>query len=136
MKSFEILEHKADLKIKASGKTKEELFLNMLLAVASVLGSQQREEHNEVLREISIKSLNTEMLLVDFLNEILYLSQVNKEVYTNIKFKKFTENELEGELKGKRIERFKEDIKAATYHNLQIKQTKQGLWEAVVLFDV
>ena len=30
MKKFEILEHKADLKIRAFGKTKEELFQNML----------------------------------------------------------------------------------------------------------
>ncbi len=31
---YEILEHKADLKIRAFGKTKEELFLNMLLGMA------------------------------------------------------------------------------------------------------
>ena len=34
MKNYEILEHKADLKIRAFGKTKEELFLNMLLGMA------------------------------------------------------------------------------------------------------
>jgi SHS2 domain-containing protein len=33
MKRFEILEHKADLKIRAFGKTKEELFLNMMIGM-------------------------------------------------------------------------------------------------------
>ncbi|PIR90405.1 hypothetical protein COU04_00035, partial [bacterium (Candidatus Gribaldobacteria) CG10_big_fil_rev_8_21_14_0_10_33_41] len=36
-KKYEILEHKADLKIRAFGKTKQELFLNMLLGMTSGL---------------------------------------------------------------------------------------------------
>jgi len=135
MKKFEILEHKADLKIRAFGKTKEELFLNMLLGTTE---SQKPEiqKKQKIKREIKIKSLGLETLLVDFLSEILYLSQTNKEIYQDMQFKKFTDTEIEGELIGQKVERFGEDIKAVTYHGLNIRQKKDSSWEATVLFDI
>jgi SHS2 domain-containing protein len=134
MKKYEILEHKADLKIRAFGKTKEEIFSNALLAMAD---SQKAEVLNqEIKREIKIKSSDLPSLLVDFLSEVLYLSQVNREVYNNVKFKKFSNKELEAELIGKKVERFAEDIKAVTYHDLDIHQEKDGSWQATVLFDI
>lgn len=134
MKKYEILEHKADLKIRASGKTKEELFLNILTGMAE---SQKPEKlKGQVKKEIKIKSPDLSALLVDFLSEALYLSLVNKETYSNINFEKFTDKEIEGKLLGQRTERFGEDIKAVTYHNLDISQKKDGSWEAIVLFDI
>lgn len=132
---FEILEHKADLKIRALGKTKEELFLNMLLGMNSALRAQIQDSRFEI-REIQVKSPDLPALLVDFLSEALYQIQVNKEIYNDIKFKKFTDTEIEAEIFGQKVERFGEDIKAATYHNLEVKQKKDGNWEAIVLFDI
>jgi len=135
MKKYEILEHKADLKIRAFGKTKEELFQNMLLGMSE---SQKPEikSKGKIKREIKIKSLDLPFLLVDFLSEVLYLTQVNKETYSSIRFKKFSKNELEAELLGQKIKRFNEDIKAVTYHGLEISQKKDNILEAVVLFDI
>jgi len=135
MKPYKILEHKADLKIRAYGRTKKELFSNFLLAMAE---SQKTEAASDekTKREIRIKSLDLPSLLVDFLNEVLYLSQVNKETYFDFKFKKFNDNELEGELIGQKVRTFGEDIKAATFHNLEIKQTKNKTLEGTVLFDI
>ncbi len=135
MKKHEVLEHKADLKIRAFGKTKEELFKNMLLGMAE---SQKPEikSKEKTKREIKIKSLDLSALLIDFLNEVLYLSQVNKEAYLDFKFKKFKDDELEGELIGQKVDKFREDIKAATFHNLEVKQTENRNWEGTVLFDI
>lgn len=85
---------------------------------------------------IKIESLNLSVLLADFLSEVLYLTQVNKEVYNDIKFSKFTDTKIKGKLKGKEVEEFGEDIKAVTYHNLDVHQRKDGKWEATVLFDI
>jgi len=135
MKKYEILEHKADLKIRAFGRTKEELFLNMLLGMMSALRAQIQNPKSKI-RKIKIKSLDLEALLVDFLSEVLYLSQVNKEIYNNVKFSKFTNTELGVELAGQKVERFGEDIKAVTYHSLNIHKRDNGVWEATVLFDI
>ena len=135
-KKYEILEHTADLKIRALGKTKEELFLNALFAMQDNLKPEIKKPREKTAREIKIKSLDSPALLVDFLSEVLYLIQVNKEIYSNIKFKKFSNVEIEAEFFGKKVERFGEDIKAVTYHSLDVHQKKDGTWEATVLFDI
>jgi len=134
MKNYEILEHKADLKIRASGKTREELFLNMMLGMEESMKPETGKE--KITRKIKIKSLDTPSLLVDFLSEVLYLIQINKEIYKDIKFQKLTDTEAEGELTGFKTERFGEDIKAVTHHDLDIHQNQNKTWEATVLFDI
>ena len=140
---YEILEHKADLKIRAFGKTKEELFLNMLSGMEESMKAELKKPKEKTKRQIKIKSLDSSALLVDFLSEVLYLTQVNKEIYNEIKFIKFTDPstssgqaELEAALSGQKVERFGEDIKAVTYHSLDIHQKKDRTWEATVLFDI
>ena len=132
---YEILEHPADLKIKVFGTSREELFSNALLAMIESMSPEIKKPEQTNRRPIKIKSSDLPALLVDFLNEALYLTQVNKEIYKVI-FKKFTGKEIEGELIGKKVEKFGEDIKAATYHDLEIKQNKDGSWQATVLFDI
>ncbi|MDD2696989.1 MAG: archease [Candidatus Pacebacteria bacterium] len=134
MKNYEILEHKADLKIKASGQTKEELFFNMMLGMEESM--KPETEDTETTRRIKIESLDLSSLMVDFLSEVLYLIQINKEIYKNIEFGKLTDTEAEGELTGLKVERFGEDIKAVTHHNLDIHQNQDKTWEATVLFDI
>jgi len=135
-KKYEILEHKADLKIRVFGKTKEELFLNALLGMQDYMKPELKKPEEKTERGSKIKSPDLPALLVDFLSEALYLIQVNKEIYNNVKFKKFSNLEIEAELFGQKAERFGEDIKAVTYHGLDIYQKKDGNWEAAVLFDI
>jgi len=134
MKKYEILEHKADLKIRTFGKQKEEMFLNMLLAMTESQKAITLPE--KVTREIKVNSSDLPSLLVGFLSEALYLSQVNREVYHNVKFKTFSDTEIKGEISGQKVERFGEDIKAVTWHSLDVHQKEDGIWEATVLFDV
>jgi SHS2 domain-containing protein len=135
MKRYEILEHKADLKIKAFGKTKEDLFLNMMIGMAESQ-KPEIEEGVRVKREIRIQSLDLPSLLVDFLSEVLSLGQINKETYKEVSFRKFSDSEIEGDLVGQGVKGFTEDIKAVTYHQLDIHQREDGIWEGIVLFDV
>lgn len=135
MANYKILEHIADVKVQAFGKTKEELFLNAMHGMVAVLRPQIRNTKSEI-RKINIKSIDLNALLVDFLNEVLYLIQMNKEVYDGVKFYKFGDQELQGKLTGQKVESFGEDIKAVTYHGLEIIKNKKGLYQATVLFDI
>jgi len=136
VKKYEILEHRADLKIRVFGRTKEELFSHCLQAMRESMKSEVRKPEEKIEREIKVKSLDFPALLVDFLGEALYLIQVNKEIYNTVKFKKFTDTEIEGELIGQKVERFGEDIKAVTYHSLDLHKKKDEIWEATILFDI
>ena len=136
MKKFEILEHKADLKIRVFGKTKEELFKNAMNGMFKVAKYQKEAKSQKSKVKIKIFSFDLPSLLVDFLSEVLYLVETKKLVFENVKFKKFSENEIEAELIGKPLKRMGVHIKGVTYHYLDIHQEKDGTWQATILFDI
>jgi SHS2 domain-containing protein len=135
MPRYKILEHKADLKIRAFGKDKKELFENVMIGMENALRAEIKKSKPKK-RKIKVKSLDLETLLVDFLSEILYLNQTKREIYQKIKFKKLFGPEIEAEIFGKKVKNFGLDIKAVTYHDLDIHQRKDGTWQATVLFDI
>ena len=139
---YKILPHVADVKVQAFGRTKEELFLNAMKGMNAVLQPQIKSPkpaspagRSKVKNKIEVKSVDLNALLVDFLSEVLYLIQTNKEVYDEVKFNKFSDTELDGELSGVKVESFGEDIKAVTYHGLKIEK-KNNYYQATILFDI
>ncbi len=153
-KKFEILPHTADARVKVFGETREELFKNALLAMAGILnpdarrgrGSDQKRRRNQKLikAKINIQSPDINSLLVDFLSEVLYQSQMNKVIYSEVLFSKFSDPstnsgqaELQAEIRGNKVDSFDEDIKAVTYHELEIKKSPPaGGFETIIVFDV
>jgi SHS2 domain-containing protein len=136
MKKFEILEHTADLKIRVFGKTKEELFENAMVGMFEAAKYETTKQPMTKRLTTKIKSFDLPSLLVDFLNEVLYLVETKKLVFEKIEFKKFTENEIEANLFGKPLKRMGVHIKGVTYHGLEISQRKDKNWQATVLFDI
>lgn len=133
MKKYEKLSHLADLKIRAYGKDREEVFRNALFGMSESMRPETTDEEAE--RDVEIKSIDPEALLVDFLSEALYFSQTNKEAYFEAEFKEFSDKEIKARLKGKKVKVFGEDIKAVTHHDLKLEE-KGGTWEAEILFDI
>jgi SHS2 domain-containing protein len=135
-KFFQILEHKADLKIRVFGKTKEELFENAMVGMFGAAKYKPTKQLTTKQLTTKIKSIDLPSLLVDFLNEVLYLVETKKLVFEKIEFKKFRENEIEAILIGKPLKRMGVHIKGVTYHDLDIRQEKNRTWEATILFDI
>ena len=135
MERYEILEHTGDVKIRVFGETPDGLFQNALLAMNEILKPKIKGQRSKV-RNIEITSTDLNALLVDFLSEINYLRQVNREVYDKVKFTKFSAVKVEAELNGRKVEEFGEDIKAVTFHELDVRQGPEGIWETVIVFDV
>lgn len=142
MKKYQLLEHQADLKIKIFGKTKEQLFANALFAMTENIRPKIKRPIKITEQEIKIEASNLLILLVDFLNEALYLTQINNKAYFNIKSINLSKSSslkkvrIKTKLIGKDVLSFEQDIKAATYHNLKFYQTQHNNWEAIVLFDI
>ena len=135
MKEYEILEHESDIKIRVFGKNKKELFKNAMLAMQNSLRPEILSYKTET-RRIKIKSDNLPLLLVDFLSEVNYLNETKKEVYSDVKFIKFSNSEIDAEISGKKISEFGLQIKGVTYHELDIHRRRDGIWTAVILFDI
>ena len=135
MQAYKILEHTGDVKMKVYGRTEEELFENAMRGMFAIVHATCNMK-NEKVRTIKLQSSDINALLVDFLSEVNYLRLVNREAYDKIKFAEFSDTQLQGELRGWEVEEFGEDIKAVTFHELDIHQNSQGNWETALVFDV
>ena len=135
---YQQLEHPTDIRLRVWGRNLAELFQDALLGMMQILKSQILNLKSQKLseRKIVVQSNDQTALLIDFLNEVLYQSQVNREIYTKIEFDKLTEKELQARLFGHGIAKFDEDIKAVTYHQAEIKKTPEGNYETIILFDI
>lgn len=132
--SYRFLEHTGDVRMEATGATREELFTEALRGMFSYLKPKLHE--GEAKREVRVVSPDQTALLIDFLNEALRLSQTHKEAYREVKFQKLEEISLEAELHGNSVASFEDDIKAVTYHEADVRRDEKGEWIAKLVFDI
>lgn len=141
MKNYELIEHTADIGIRVKGDSLKELFKNAALAMFDIIAEKksQATTHQSPATKIMVKqdADNLDELFINWLNELLSLSDTKEKVFCEFKFKSLDEHRLEAEVSGCDINDYKinTEIKAATYHQLKIKQSNSG-WEAEVIFDV
>lgn len=133
---FQILPHPADVRVWAIGKNLPELFANLGEGVMAVLKKDYQKVKPAVERRIQVVDApDNESLLVDFLSELLRLADTYNEIYSQIEITKLAPSSLTAKVRGEKIKKFDEDIKAVTYHGLKIEK-EDNLWTATVLFDI
>ncbi len=146
IKDFESLPHTADIKIRIYGKTLEELFRNAVIGMFQTIGPRVpgcRIENERVIcdtlpehHDIEIDAHDVVSLLVDFLSEVLYLSDVYDEAYLDAKIHEISDTYIKATIHGVKITGFEVvEIKAVTYHELEIKKVDDML-QADIVFDV
>ena len=133
---YRILEHTADVRLLVEGQTLEELFGEALKGMMEVLKPEKKEGGAEITRKIEIEAAGRTELLVDFLNEVLWLAHTHHEAFTSVLFGEISEKRLKAELRGSPAEGFGEDIKAVTYHEAEIRRNAAGNLETMLVFDI
>ena len=128
----------ADLGIEAWGPSLEGAFASTAQGMASLL-SDLPGGSLPLTREIRIKAGSLPSLLVQFLNEIIYLEDTQSFLPGKVTHLKITGNSLEATIAGAVFDAEKHTldahIKAATYHELKIDQTGDQV-RIRVIFDV
>ncbi|MBD3282326.1 MAG: hypothetical protein GF387_01840 [Candidatus Portnoybacteria bacterium] len=130
---YKQIDHPADIKVRVFGKTKKEIFLNALKALNDILEPEIEEKQTQ--EEIELESTSIENLLIEFLNEALYFTETKKEIYQDIDFKEFNDEKIKATLYGQAAKEFKQEIKAATYHELEFKK-QDDQYQTTILFDI
>ncbi|MBI2625775.1 archease [Candidatus Parcubacteria bacterium] len=130
-----MLPHTADLRARVFGVSLEDLFQNALAGFAHIIGAGiSRGE--PIQHKFALESGSATNLLIDFLNEALYCSNVEKAIFDQVTFSELSESKLVGILRGHRVDRFAEDVKAVTYHGAEIRQDTAGKFAVELVFDV
>ncbi len=137
MKKYDIIEHTADIGIKAYGKNLSECFENAAIGMFDII-SDTRKVKPVGEYEISLKSDTVEELLVDWLSKLLTLSDINNFLFGKFDVKIDEEKcGLNANVYGENFDSERhtvgKEIKAVTYHILEVNK-KQGYVQ--VLFDI
>mgnify|MGYP001576271206 CR=1 FL=1 len=133
---YKLISQIADIRLKVEADDLLQLFVIALEGMNSIMKEKRDERGEKRKRIISVGSPDETALLVDFLNEVLYQSHTNKEIYEEIRFLEFSETALKAEIYGQEVDGFDEDIKAATYHEADIVKNKNNNWETIIVFDI
>ena len=124
------IEHTADRAFAIHGNNLRELFqaaARALLATQDVLIPGVN-----VTREIQSAGVDRETLLVNWLNEILYLQEVHDETYKRCELTDLSETEMRGRLFGV-TGTARRPVKAVTFHQLRMENTADGLQTTIVV---
>jgi SHS2 domain-containing protein len=85
-------------------------------------------------RRLYVEGYDPEHLLVNFLSEILFIGEEEGIGFDRFDLK-LDNLHLEARLSGAPIASQQKEIKAVTYHDLQVQTTSRGV-EAMIVFDV
>jgi SHS2 domain-containing protein len=133
---YKFLEHTADAKFQAFGKSIEEAFENSALALKETICRKKRINGKEEIKIVA-KGKDYENLLYNFLEEILYLLDAENFIIGKVKEIKITRFRLKAIITGDKASkyRFTNKAKAITYNEMLINKEK-GKWIIQAVIDV
>ncbi len=138
MKRYEIIDHTADIGLRAYGRDLNQLFINAAYGMFEIMADLKNVRPKESLK-IKQEAPNIEELFLLWLSELLYQSNSKKIIFKEFLIDKLTENSISAKAQGEKLDfkrhRLKTEIKAVTYHQLKVEKVKD-YWQAEVIFDV
>jgi SHS2 domain-containing protein len=138
MKTYELIDHTADVGVKAYGKTLAEAFENIAKGMFDII-TDKSEIDSIGEYNITLEAPDLEQLLVDWLSELLYLNSAKNLVFGFFKVqldekKPSLSASIFGEKYNVPKHKIGAEIKAVTYHMLEVKNKKP--YHVQVLFDI
>ena len=136
-KRFEIIDHTADVGIAAYGEDLKEAFANAAYALFSMMLDLEGVD-DALCRQVEVNADDRSDLLVAWLNELIYVFEVDNMLFTRFDIGELTETRLRATCYGEKIDperhKIKVGFKAATYHMLKIDEGDG--FRVQVLFDI
>lgn len=137
---YELIDHTADIGIRVEGADLEELFVRTAEAFFDIQIESKKRNISAIDVPIMVEAENVEKLLVRWLQELLYIFETRRLVLTGFWLDEIDERHLMASAKGIKLEKtrhaIKMEVKAVTYHGLEVKKSEDGRWFAKVIFDI
>lgn len=135
---FELFGHTADLGVRVTGASREELFAEAARGLASLLVANLETVRPVDTRILRIAGEQDDYLLLDWLQELLYLFETEHWLCREANVR-FAPGELTAECRGEPLDERRHglgyEVKAITYHELAVRQVRD-LWQAEFIVDI
>ena len=144
MKPYEVIDHTADLCVRVYGENLEALFLNAAKVMFELILEEKEEtppRKNPEYKKIVLNKSgeNLDEIFIFWLTELLYLFSVESFIFGRADIQRLSSEGIQAEVEGKTFNPefywIKTEIKAVTYHELELKQISTG-YQAQIIFDV
>ena len=137
-KTYRIIDHTADMGFEVKGNSKVKVFETAALAFFDIMW--ETENRNESTPEaIEVTGSDTKELMVNFLEEFLYLYDAKGLICTDLKIEKVLKTRLNAMAWLRPFDEKKDlevlGVKAVTYHQLYIGE-KNDRWTARIFLDI
>lgn len=139
MKPYEYLEHTADVKFRAYGKSPDEMLSNAALALFNSMINTATVQARETWK-VNLSGPDIESLAYDWLSELVFLFETEFAVFStfDVKLRKNGDWTLQAAVGGERIDKnrhaFDNEVKAVTLHEFEVRNN--DLWCIQVVLDV
>jgi SHS2 domain-containing protein len=133
---FEEISHTADLEIRVFAEDLETLFEEAakgMFYLSGIIG--HNKGISSVKQTISLEAMDYEGLLILFLEELLYRLTEDYMLFDLELIEFPSEYSLTAHLSGYQVKAYQRDIKAVTYHNLNIQRKEDG-YSVNIVFDI
>ena len=138
VKPYEILDHTADIGLIVYGRDLGSLFENAGQGFFDLI-TDLSTVRARIERRIKLGGEAIERLMVDWLTELLYLHEVENLLFRKFDIESVGENGLGAVVTGEPFQEgfheIKREVKAVTYHQIQVEKANSG-WRAQVIFDI
>jgi riboflavin kinase/FMN adenylyltransferase len=128
------IEHTADRALQVWGNKLPDLFVGATRGMYSLMADLDGLVPTEG-REVRLDAWDRESLLVEWLNELLFLTETEGLLFVECDIESLTDTALVARVGGARALPTKAQIKAATFHNLELVRDENG-WSTLITFDV
>ncbi len=136
MKRFQLIAHTADTGLIAYGNSLIEAFANAAYGLFSII-TEFDQVRAAQSRPVAVSAEDAEELLFNWMNQLIYVFEVEHLLFKRFDITEFTEHNLEATCWGERYHpsrhELKLGVKSATYHTLKVDKEKN---EVRVIFDV
>lgn len=138
-KRCETFDHTADVGLDARADTLEELLEALAQGLAGVIHDAAGVRGRET-RALRLEADDLETLTVDFLWGVKDLIEADLFLVHEVRVRRAGEREVAAEISGEPYDEsrhtFVGEVKAVTYHRLEVGQDPEGGWRARVILDL
>jgi SHS2 domain-containing protein len=136
--AFSTASHTADVAMTLYGSDVPELLVNAAHALNSIVFARV-DIKPEQERTVKLRSVDDDTLLVDWLNELIYMLDAEQMVFGEFHVVRHSEGAADIRCLGEALDLTRHamarEVKAATYHGAHIRRNAQS-FAATVIFDV
>jgi len=135
--TYEWVDHTADFRLLARASSMADIFALVADAMFGLILDRSDARPVETVA-VAVDAPDREALMVQWLNELLYVYEVDEFVPVEFIIGKLSDTEIAADIRGERLDpdrhEIQEELKAATYHHLRVEPHGDE-WRAEVVFD-